>query len=503
MRRITADRRRALVRALLALVGFGLAWWGWSEVRDRVRAYARGEIDLEGEPRYEPPHPVDRRALARIDFAAVHAQHIPAWSIAISRATTPGRRRYADRMYEALAAEVAPDRNLSALLASSHRALREDPIEHAHELDYLLWAYNHYLDENDVPWRIEASLALGEERAIFRTMSYEVLADATTEGHRLRLIRRADRTNSIEGWLGHTRDDEGALVVMQRVLHFTVRHVWPALHPALDERRPAAERSWLPFVREEVRAALPEATYRLLSETAVDQQAMIEVAEAVRDRRACGSTFSIAGLPYNGMTNSDREALQRALAYAELIPECPPITVDEAARLVGASERLESNGALADAIERLAMVVARSVAAHELQHAADGEEVECPGCPKGLVGIARAEVSAYLGAFASEEVGYLALFQACATPRGRGLHGAALGAVLEELLPYGCEGPPLHGLQWFATRIERQLFGKRARVELPALPARVALLPRRTRPARPPTPWRPLESGWGVAVAAD
>ncbi len=493
------------MRACLALLAFALASWGWSEVRDPVRAYVRGEIDLEGEPRYEPRYEVDRRALEQIDFAAVHARRIPAWSLALSRATSPGRRRFADHVFEELAAEVAPDPNRAALLESSHRALREDPVAHARELDYLLWAYNHYLDENDVPWRIEASLALGRERPIFRTMSYEVLADVTSrEGHRLRLMRRADRTTTTERWLGHTQEgEEGALVVMQRVLHFTVRHVWPAMHPALDERRPAAECSWLPFVREEVRAALPDASYQLLSETAVDQQAMIEVAQAVEDRHACGSTFSIAGLPYNGMSRGDRATLERALAYGAMNPDCPSITVDEAARLVGAAERLARTEGLEDAIERLAMIVARSVATHELQHVADGEEPACPGCPKWLVGLARAEVSAYLSAFASEELGYLALFQTCATPRGRGLHGAALTSLLREVLPYGCEGPPLYGLQSFATRLERELFGKRARVELPELPERVTLLPRRARRVRPPPDQRPLASGWGVAVAPE
>lgn len=150
------------------------------------------------------------------------------------------------------------------------------------------------------------------------------------------------------------------------------------------------------------------------------------------------------------------------------------------------------------------MVVANAVAVHELQHVADGDEPRCPRCPEELVGVARAEVSAYLSAFSTEGLGYLSLLQACATPRGRGVHGAALTAVLDVLLPYGCEGPTLHGLYPLAARIERHLFGGRPDVELPdALPARVAILPRRAPRRHRRSPARPLATGWGVPVSPD
>lgn len=505
--RLTLARRRALGRLaaclLAAIVACALFHWH----KERVRAYVRGETELDGTPRYEPPHPVDRRALDGIDLARVHGQLIPAWTIATGRATSPGRRALAERAFEELAEEVAPDPNLAELLTSTHRALREDPLENARRLDYLLWAYNRYLDEQRLPWRLEASLSVGESRAIFRTMTYEVLADARTpEGHRLRLLRRADRTNTLEGWLGHARGgDEGALVLLARVLHFTIRHVWPGLHPALDPRRPDAERPWLGYVRGEVQAALDARTYRLLSETAVDQQTLIEVAASIEARRACGSRYRIRELPYNGLSPRGLRSVHLALERSELEgDDCPEITLDEAARIVGASERLASTEGLAEAVERLTMVVARSVSVHELQHVADGEEIACPGCPKWLEpGVARAEVSAYLSALSTEGVGYLALLQACATPRGEGLHGAALRAVLEAILPYGCAGPTRHDLYAYAERIEARLFGKRGDLALPAaLPERVALIaPSAARP-RPRPVHRPLESGWGVALSA-
>lgn len=498
-RRVTADRRRGLRRGLLALIAAVVIGVTWSQHHERVRAYVRGEIELDGRPRFSPRHPVDRRALSAIDFERVNARLIPAWTIALGRVTSPLRRRWADRELEELNAEVELDPNLRWIFTSVHRAMMEDPIANARRLDYLLWAYNHYLDEQRVPWRLEAALVLGEDRPALRVMTYEVLADArTAHGERIRLLRRADRTNTLEGWLALTRDEEGAMIVMQRVLHFAVRHVWPALHPALDERRPAAERPWLGHVREEVRAALDQDSYALLSETAADQQALIEVAEAVEARHACGSRFSIRGLPYNGLSARDREALSSALMWAHEHEDCPEITLGEAALVVGASERLATTPHLEDAVERLAMVVARSVAVHELQHAMDGDDPVCFHCPPRVRGAARAEVSAYLSALSTEGAGYLALLQACGSPRGTGVRGAALGAVLEALLPYGCEGPTHDHVYEDAERIERHLFGKRAAVVLPRLPARVTLLPRAPRRRRVLPEFTALEGGWGV-----
>jgi hypothetical protein len=483
---LRAPRRRALRRALLAGVLTVVILPVWQANGEHVRSYVRGEMELDGDPRYEPEHEPDPRALATIDFERVHGELLPRWTVALANATSPYWERRADMRFEELAAAVEPDPNLHDLLTRTHAALGEDPVAHARRLDYWLWAYNDYLDAQGVPWRVEASLSLGAERAIFRTLSYEVLVDEENDaGHRLRLMRRADRINTVEGWMGHTgRPEDGAMVLMRRVLHFTVRHVWPGLHPALDQRRPPAERSWLPYVREEARAALDPETFRLLQETAVDQQQLIEVAAAIEARAECGSRFRIFGLPYNGLSARSIRALSSALVRSRGNEECPEVTPSEAAAIIGASERLGTTEGVAPAVEALAMVVARSVAAHELRHVADGEEIPCPGCPEGLEGLARAEVSAYLAAFATKDLGYLALFQACATPPGRGVHGAARQAVLDALLPFGCEGPTLHGLYPIAGEIERELFGDRPSVALPELPSRVQLLPRAARAQR-------------------
>ncbi|MCB9596230.1 MAG: hypothetical protein H6719_26140 [Sandaracinaceae bacterium] len=502
------ERRRRLAVGLGAGLIAGAILLGWPLAGRRVRAVVRGEATIEGAPVYAPEHPMSDYARQAIDFDRVHRELIPAWTLGIqhtARSSSRYWRNVSDERFEALAAELEPDPNLTDLMTQTHTSLREDPIDRLHRLDYWLWAYNRYLDDSGVPWRLEASLFLRDgRRPALSTRSYEILADARNPtGQRVRLLRRADRLGSVEGWLGRTgQHGDDAMVLMRRVLHFTVRHVWPALHPALDGRRPAAERSWAPWVRQEVSAALDPETFRLLSETAEDQQALIEVTHEIEARAACGSRFRIYQLPYNGLSRASLHALEAAVYRSRSDTECPEVTLEEAAQLVGASERLASTDGIEEAIERLTMVVARSVAAHEIRHAADGDdpdEIPCPGCPEGLDGLARAEVSAYLAAMSTEGLGYLALFQACATPSGNGVQGAARDAVVEALLPFGCEGPTLWGLYAIAGEIESDLFGERPRAEVPDLPDRVALLGRPQRAdARRWT--RPLASGWGMQV---
>jgi len=510
MRALTRSRRRGLILGVSVAALTTATMLVWSGTGSQVRAFVRGEATFDGEPVFEPEHEMSPYARTAIDWERVHTELIPNWTVGLAQAATSEYSGYwarvSDERFEDLATELEPDPTLSELMASTHGAIRSDPLGRARRLDYWLWSYNRYLDDSDVPWRLEAALAFrSPTRAILHTRSYEILADSRTPaGHRVRLLRRADRFGSVEGWLGRTgRHGDGAMVLMRRVLHFTVRHVWPALHPALDERRPEAERSWVPWVRVEVAEALDEQTYALLSETAEDQQALIEVAAEIRARRECGSQFRVYDLPYNGLSRASVESLELAVLRSRSNAECPEVTLDEAARMVGASERLARADGIEDALERLTMVVARSVAAHEVRHAADGDDADaipCPGCPDGLDGLGRAEVSAYLAAMATEGLGYLALFQACATPSGNGIQGAARDAVVDALLPYGCEGPTLWGLYEIAREIEVELFGERPRVEVPPLPARVPLLPRSRRSAPTRLAARPDPSGWGMNV---
>jgi hypothetical protein len=458
-----------------------------------IDAYVHGEIDLSGEPRYRPRHPIDRAAIAEIDFERLHAVAIPEWVRLASVAQTPAGRRRAEYAWRDLEAMVAPDRNLHAIWAELHDSLTLAPLAHARRIDWLLWAHDAYVDSIGQPYRLEASMHFRGRRALVTTYTYRALFDSRRSDPRageapearVRVLARIDRNDVVEGWLGHTvREREGALVIADRVLHFAVRHVWPGLHPALDQRRPLAERALVPFVREEARAAIAPSHFAVLEETAGDQQVLIEVAAAITARHACGSRLEVFDLPYKGLSVSSHRALRAALAASRYSP-CPDITLEEAAALFGASERLRTTEGLDDALDALTGYVARSVAAHELRHVVDGPSasVACPGCAERMPPLVRAELSAYLAAFATPGSGYVAALQACSEPqRMTGLPAVAIEIATGAAIPGGCTGRVGGDLPTRARIAERELFGAREEVRPPSsFPVSVAVMSRPER----------------------
>lgn len=460
---------------------------------DRLGAMARGERDVFGDPVYRPAHDTDAEALAAIDMGHVHGELFPTWMIARARSISGSSASRAERAHEAfvgLRYSVARDANMVELLDELQGLLNDDPVRNANRIDYVLWAYNDYLDQHDVPWRVEANLVVNRRsrrrRAVFSTRSYQVLADLETDrGERLRLLTRGDVTNIRESWLGHTtHPKDGALVQLDRVQELTVHHVWPSLHPGLTTRLPLKERRFARHVREEAFAQVAPELLALLHEAAVDQQALIEVADSVHARAACGSSFHVWGLPWNGLDAPDRQALLDALRRSEG-RACPEVTTEEAARLLGASERLGTTEGMAVAVEALATWVARAVSVHELRHVRDEAQApSCDGCPEGTGAATRAELSAYLAAFGTEGVGYLSLMQACGLdPEGVGPHERALAIATANLLPGGCLGDPPDDLYEQARALEARFFGEREPIALPSdFPTRVALIPQSARP---------------------
>jgi hypothetical protein len=481
-----AQGRRSTLRGIVAVVTFVLAL-GWTfETRgETITALLRHEIDLEGEPMYEPRHAIDRAALARIDFERLHTHLVPDWLAEQSEAETPAGRRRAEYAYRELLEEIAPDPNLDALWRELHDRIAADPIASAHRIEYLLWAHDDYMDRIGQPFRLEASAFVRRERGHILARVYRSVADVRTpHGERVRFLRRLDRAPFVETWLGRTdREEEGAFVVADRVLHFAVRHVWPALNPALDERLPERERGLARGVRREVQAALDPYLLGVLSETAEDEQALLEAAASIESRHACGSRFRIFGLPYQGLNLHSRHMLRLALE-ASRDRECPDVTIDEATQLVSASERLRAQEDLEPALEGLVALVARSVAAHELRHVADGpsDELACPGCAAGASPLARAELSGYLAAFSTPGVGYLAALAACSAPLprdpSRSPDALAIDQATRSTLG-GCERDAPTDLYARARRAERAFFGSRIAIELPtALPRSVAVIRR-------------------------
>lgn len=486
---ITREQRmayRRLASMLLALVALAFVL----ETRGAaIDAFLRGEIDIHGEPIFLPRYPVRAAEVARIDLARLHARVLPEWLIRQSYADTPAGRRRAEYAYRDLLHTVSPDPNLEGIWRELHDRIVADPFANAHRIDYLLWAHDDYMDRIGAPYRIEPSMFLRTPsdtggRLALVARSYRVLTDLRTEsGARVRVLSRVDRTGPIETWLGHTeREQEGAFVVADRVLHFAVRHVWPALNPALDDRLPEAERGLARGVRREVREGVEPYFRQILEETAEDQQALMEAAASIEARHACGSTFRIFGLPYQGLSAHSRAMLRLALLESQSA-SCPDVTLDEVVQLVSASERLRQTDDLEPALEALVALVSESIAAHELRHVVDGPsaDLECPGCAEGTPPLVRAELSGYLASFGTPGVGYLSALAACSNPqREIGIDAVAIAHATFGTMPEGCLGPAPDDLYARAHAAERRFFGARERVEVPrSFPGALAVLPAR------------------------
>jgi hypothetical protein len=477
------ERRRMLRRWGLILAALVTVTFGGVRHASAVGSFLRREIDLFGNPIYVPLHRVSREAIATIDFDAVHRQILPEYVVAIGRADTPAGHRRAEYAFRRLRDALEADPNLVELWRELHLLATIDPIRHARRIDYLLWAHNRRLEMLDQPYRIEATLYMRSDRPRLATRSYRVLEEAqTVEGHRARYLDRIDGLSFVEPWLGHTtREEDGAMLVADRILHFATRHLWPALVPALDERRPEIERGPLPGMREEAQRAIDPALFAILAETAEDQQALLEAAASIEARHACGSEFRVYDLPYRGLSRRSYAMLALAIEQSRG-SRCPDVTLVEAAQIVGASERLAETPRLEEALEAVAAFAARAIASHEVRHVADGpsRELRCPGCAPGTPALVRAELSAYLASFADGGVGHTAALVACSNPeRERGADAHAIRLAIEASMPGGCAVPSPQ-LYAHAHEAERRYFGARDRAALPtAFPAAAEILVRR------------------------
>jgi hypothetical protein len=475
-----AGRWRLAVVAAAVLVVVGLAVAAvWQA--GRLAAWARGEADLWGEPRYRPPHAPSPAALAGIDLARVHAELLPAWVIAASRAAEPGGRAAADGALAAVRAAVAADPNLDALAAELGALVAADPVRNADRILYLSWAWNEYLEQQSLPWRLDGAVRLnGGGGGFFYAKTYHVLADLRAgvggASVRARLLERADHTNVVELYLGRSSAD--AAVIVDRVRELALDRVWPLLaeEAVAVARAGAADRAFAPFVRAEVAAALPAVTYAVLRDTASDRGALSAAVDAIEARAACGSDLVVVLPSWKGLPAPDFDRLRR-LAAASAGRRCPAVTSDEAESLIAASTRLSARTDLDPALGALVAFLARAVTVHEVRHAADalaaGPDVPpaCPGCPPGVGDPeVRNELSAYLASFAALATGYSALFQACALAREEpdSAHGVAVTVALSVVAPSAdCSAPPAD-LAPLAGAAERALFGRSASITLPA-----------------------------------
>ena len=489
------ERRRLRRQAFFVLLSCFTMCVGALRYGSNLSAFLRREIDLFGNPIFVPLDPVSNEAFASIDFERVHEYALPHYVQALSTMDPNGSHRRVDYAHRALLHALEADPNLVDLWRELHLLAMIDPIRNARRIDYLLWAHNHYLEVRGIDYRIEATLTLWGERPRLATRSYRVLEDASdAEGHRARFLQRVDHLALTETWLGHTdRESDGAMLVADRILHFSIRHLWPGLVPALDQRRPPRERGALPLLRREAQAAIDPALYAVLVETAEDQQALLDAAQSIHHRHRCGSRFYVYDLPYRGLSRRSYAALAMAIERSRG-STCPDVTLSEAAQIVGASERLSQTPHLEDALEALAAFGARAVAAHEVRHVADGpsRQLACPGCGP-MPSMARAELSAYLASFGVEGVGGTAALIACSNPQTeRGVDAQAIRLAIEASLPNGCERAYPEDFYARARAGESRYFGARTAAALPAnFPSAPRLLARREAVA-------PVDLSWLV-----
>lgn len=460
----------AAVLVVLALVALGaaLAWvpgGAW-----------RGKIAVGGARAYVPRHPVDPDALATIDFERVHAELWPDWVLSASDG-------HGEAAWQGLVEAVSADPNLVDLLQDV-RTLAWDPAKHADGLLRSAWAWNHYLDQQGVPWKLALGIQLASEGAFLYVKTYQIVVDTHVEvagePFRARVVARADRTNVIEQWLGTIRDDDGALIVLDRMVTFTLDEVWPLLDPALDGDRLPRERAFAPAVRAAVQRALTAAQVEALRATAADRFGLLEAVDAVHGRHACGSRFVIGRLPYDGLQPRDLTTLSRFAAGTAHTP-CPDVTAEEASVFRIRSESLQAREDLRDALEALLAWTTAAIAVHEARHAADhraggGRAPVCPSCPAGLSPVGVHELSAYLASVAHPEHGPLALYQACGLAPDDVPVRAEVVSWLTRQLETGCDAPPPADLSERARALEVELFGRADAITLPEdFPGRLPL----------------------------
>ncbi len=414
-----------------------------------------------------------------VDLAAVHAELLPAWWLAASR---PGQGRSATAARE-LTEALTPDPTLSKIY-DEMRGLVRDPWTNATRLIELSDAWSEYLDEQGMPWLIEANVMRTARDELFYVKSYEVVADTAivVDGapRRVRIVRRVDGTNLVEGFLGHAgTEDGGSLVALDRLTEFVADVLWPMLaDPATVEPwgQPAVLRTvrnlYGDRVRAEVRAGIDPDSYALLQRTAGSRARFLAAVESIESRRHCSDVIihhDWLGLP------GDSVAWAIDVARRDRRSPCPGVSEEEATALRETTAELGGKRGLEDAFGDLLAWYARHTAIHEARHVADlaarpeGADLPCPGCPTDFPTWGRDELSAYLATFSTTEMAYASLLQACeaALVSPSSAHMAALDLIGMTVPLNGCQELPPEQLTELARGLEQGLF---ARTDRPVVP---------------------------------
>lgn len=475
-------RRRLIGRLITGLVLLAIPLVvGWLYEFELRRAWRRMMLPA--------PSPATM-ASAKAGLERVHAELLPNWIIAVSRAQArhaPGEPcAPCEEAFAALVAEL-PDQPALIECLERWRDLTTDPATLLDNADAILEntkRWNALMEQGKQPWWVDSNIMRTQSGAFFYTKSYKVISDHRVQvgpsQQRARFVIRVDNTNVRESMLGHASvHHDGAILLVDRLQDFAIQEVWPLLDPGpeADALRTKRELAFGPVVRQEIAQVLPAQTLALLANTARHRLALRQVIEAVRARQSCGSTFIIRDLPWDGLHPDEHDPVL-ARARADHGEDCPALTEDEAKRLIEASDALRAGGEpLRRAVAVLVAAVARGTFVHELRHAGDHHAMgdmdtplPCAACDEARMSpMTRAELSAYLASFAAEQMAATSLYQACSLDLTRmSAHTRALQYILIETGHFSCEKPPPADLRKLAQDLENRYFGRSDAIVIPA-----------------------------------
>ncbi len=416
-----------------------------------------------------PVAPVDVEAL---ELERIHSELYPAWLLA--RADRSARSSRARDALEALRELTRADSTLDEILLEMDRLVRAGPWDHARELLDQAAAWNERVEVLGEPFLLDAGVVSTPRREFFYAKSYRILSEsqAQVDGdtQRVRVLQRMDKLAVRESYLGVLESDlGGAVVVAGTVSDAAVREIWPLLDGESSEPTLGRVAS---RIQTEIAGGLSPEDLEALASTAALRREAARVVEDIASRGACGSRYRIVRLPWAGVSEEGAERMDAAVERSHG-SACPEVTASEAASLREGSATLRATEGLEAALERLAGLLSREVAIHELRHAQDraawvGEqdwEPHCEGCNELSLG-GRRELSAYLASLAHGPTPVTSLFLACRQLEAEegGIHREAV-AFLDEQLGGACSEPPAE-LQQSARTLEARLFGGNRAVSL-------------------------------------
>ena len=425
-----------------------------------------------------PPGPPPAEAtIDGVDLRRIHTELFPAW--VVTRAN-PGAPLQEERAFTALHAALEPNATLASLATelrqhTAHdRLWRHDDQERALAL---IRDWNRVLDEAQIPYLLRANLMASGDAVRFYALSCEVMAQARVavgpDEHRVRLVRRVDRLNLREWYMGMVREqEEGVVIIIDRVSDFATNEVWPLLDPTADTTiRGALHAAFTTAVAEEAATHLPPAVLERLRSTAAARLALVAAVESIRQRHACGSRFIIATIPWNGFDEDELAPIRQAQRRAS--GACPEVTRDELDAIERASTTLHQAEGLRPAVETLVAWVSRPLVIHEARHAADlslaktARARSCQWCGPHDPEATRIELSAYLAELAWTQSPAVALFQVChATAGDPGVgHGEALEVIMDRS-EHSCSDGALPRANAVARALEADAFGRSDPIEI-------------------------------------